>query len=265
MGRAQRHLGPGQYRGSGAPRLARRGGCNAASPVVAAASVAAVLPDAASAAVRSVVASVAVLWLLAGCASTSSTGPDATPDAPEASASGGDQADVGSTESPTEADPAPDPTASAPPAGPRISGVDADSTSIALPSGAVIQRALDSPALAVVIDEGGRCDGGPCLRFTELASDGRWAHTGGAGPPIEGSFDPAEMVAAAGAATQDAIASGPFTGECPTAVGGMERTYLVFSPDDGSLVVDVSTCRDRVDADAPLIVALDLFVLEAAG
>jgi hypothetical protein len=123
--------------------------------------------------------------------------------------------------------------------------------------------------LAVVADHGGRCPGGTCFQVLELLPDGQWQLTDGSGAVIaDGSYDQAVLVDLIEGVTPDpgVLTLGPFHGHCPTMVDGQERFYRIHDPADPSVVVaEVSTCSDQVDADAPLVVALDLLMADAGS
>lgn len=132
-------------------------------------------------------------------------------------------------------------------------------------AGSAVDTTLAGPHLAIVVDEGGLCGEGTCRRHLELTIDGRWGLTDERGVSTTGAFDASELSQLARGADPGSIVLGPFRGECPTARDGRERTYQVFSPDDPSkTVLQVASCRDQLDADAPLVVALDL-LFAAAG
>ncbi len=132
-------------------------------------------------------------------------------------------------------------------------------------SGASVDLGLAGPHLAVVVDEGGRCESGACFVVVEFAADGTWLLTDSVGETAEGGYDAEALADLARDARGDDINLGPFRGECPTTFDGNERSYQVFSPEDPKMtVLDLASCRDQIDADAPIMVALDLLVLEAS-
>ncbi len=118
--------------------------------------------------------------------------------------------------------------------------------------------------LAVVVDEGGSCDSPPCLQTLELGVAGDWTYRHSDGTTTAGSYDPAPLLELAATVDGDAVAPGPFQGECPTVRNGTARTYLVFDPDaPETALLDVGSCRDQIDAAAPIIETLDLLLAEA--
>lgn len=145
----------------------------------------------------------------------------------------------------------------------------ADSPEVTIDDGptsmATLVLATPGPHLAVVVDEGGRCDPGPCRRVLELQLDGQWTFLDFDGSSQTGGYDAFELADLADALDESELVSGPFGGECPSESGGYERFYRVFSPNDGdNPVVDLTSCRHQLDAAAPIIVALDLLLVEAS-
>lgn len=131
-------------------------------------------------------------------------------------------------------------------------------------AGLTVELTLPGHHVAVVVDEGGRCDPGPCRRVLELGADGGWAFSDADGTEAAGSYDPAALMQLAADADEAALVLGPFLGECPTLRNGSERSYLVFHPEiPGTIAVDVGSCREQLDATAPLLETLDLLFVEA--
>ncbi|MGI9614951.1 MAG: hypothetical protein ACR2QO_18720 [Acidimicrobiales bacterium] len=154
------------------------------------------------------------------------------------------------------------------PAGPttdrRATGTSPVHTAVATAAGTNVELYLGAPHLAVVVDEGGSCGTPPCAEFLELGLAGDWMFTDFDGSTMSGSYDAAPLIELAGAADAEAILLGSFAGECPTVRNGTERTYLVFHPDlPETTALDAGSCRDQIDASAPLVEALDLLLAEA--
>ena len=133
-------------------------------------------------------------------------------------------------------------------------------------AGTSVPLSLAGPHLAVVIDEGGLCPSGPCLRVLELTVTGDWFLSDGVENPRTGTYDADRLAELARTADPAVIAVGPFQGECPTAYDGNERSYLVFSPDEPeTTVLDVASCREQLEANAPILVSLDLLITDAGA
>ena len=129
---------------------------------------------------------------------------------------------------------------------------------------ATLVPSLPGPHVAIVVDDR-TCDGSPCPTVFELQADGQWSLLAADGTEQAGGFDSQELITLAETLQVDDVVLGPFTGQCPTESGGSERFYRVFSGDTGvgdEPVLDVSTCSHRIDADAQIIVALDLLLAE---
>ena len=153
-------------------------------------------------------------------------------------------------------------------AGPsRRAGPDADPavhTNVQTAAGSAVGLELATLHLAVVVDEGGRCDSAPCLQTLELGVAGDWTYRHLDGATTSGSYDPGLLAELAATVDQSVVAPGPFLGECPTVRNGTERTYLVFDPAaPETAVLDVGSCRAQIDASAPIVETLDLLLAEA--
>ena len=137
-------------------------------------------------------------------------------------------------------------------------------TAIATAAGTNVELHLTATHLAVIVDEGGSCGSTPCAELLELGLAGDWTFTDLDGSTTSGSYDAAPLIELADSADPETILLGSFAGECPTVRNGTERTYLVFRPDSPeTTALDAGSCRDQIDAAAPLIEALDLLLTEA--
>ena len=102
------------------------------------------------------------------------------------------------------------------------------------------------------------------MELLELGLEGDWNYADSEGASTSGSYDAAPLIDLAASADSEEILLGSFAGECPTVRNGTARTYLVFRPDSPDAVaLDAGSCRDQIDAAAPLIEALDLLLVEA--
>lgn len=136
-------------------------------------------------------------------------------------------------------------------------------TEVRTAAGTTVALELATLHLAVVIDEGGSCDGPPCVEALELGAAGDWSFSQD-GTTTTGAYDPAPLADLAATLDETTIASGSFLGECPTVRNGTERTYLVFHPDSPeTATLEVGSCHQQLDATSPLIETLDLLVAEA--
>lgn len=133
------------------------------------------------------------------------------------------------------------------------------------------------PLLAQVVIYGGLCPDGACRTEYAVYADGSWTKSDESGRSFDGGLiheEKKRLHSALAGVTLDDLVVGPFTGECPTAVDGQARTYVVYPdavPIDGLRAdeeprpVTVDTCRDELRADAPAIVALDDLVASTSG
>jgi len=138
-------------------------------------------------------------------------------------------------------------------------------TEVSTAAGTAVPLVLDSPHLAVIVDEGGRCETPPCHRTLELGVDGNWTFDDAGEATANGTYDAASLAELANDTSEETIVLGPFQGECPTAYDGAERSYLVFLPDSpADVAVSVGSCHEQLDASAPLLEALDFLFVEAS-
>lgn len=162
--------------------------------------------------------------------------------------------------------PAPVETAAPGDPDPPTDGAVVGSTEVADAVGSSFEPMMEGPHVAIVIDRQGGCATDDCREVFELALDGRWLFRGPDRTVETGTYEPSELVDLAASVRQEAIVLGPFGGRCPTELGGRERLYLVFDPDDlERTVLDVASCGDQLDADAPVLVALDLLRAAVGG
>ena len=121
-------------------------------------------------------------------------------------------------------------------------------------NGSTIQLPGTGP-LVTVSTRGGECAMGPCGQTVILDRDGR-VHSA-AKPPNDLGRVPANVMTTVTAAMQQtdfaALASHPFTGECPVNFDGQE---LIFEFNLGSTTRRIASCEVAIDWGHPLFVAL---------
>lgn len=106
---------------------------------------------------------------------------------------------------------------------------------------------LDGAPLVTLETSGGRCVDGPCANRATLAASGELVLFDGARTtlPPERMARLTESIAATDWA---AVMAKPFTGECPTAVDGLEMVWTVRTPGGPLRIAD---CTTDVDYEAP--------------
>jgi hypothetical protein len=131
--------------------------------------------------------------------------------------------------------------------------------------GGTVPSALPAPAgpLVAVETRGGECPRGACGQTIVVERDGR-VHAIDPEPVDLGLVPPEALAAVVTEIDQadfEALASTPFTGECPTAFDGQE-TIFTFATAAGP--VRLASCEVVVDLQAPLFVAA-MHAIESAG
>lgn len=137
-------------------------------------------------------------------------------------------------------------------------------------------EAVVVPMIAQVVIYGGRCPEGECRTVYTVYADGAWWKQEGPEDRFDGGLPDAEtrrLVEAVTSETEDDIISGPFTGECPTAVDGQARAYTLYpdaldrvgDPAGPGTTIFVDTCRHEISPDAESIAALDELIATTSG
>lgn len=111
--------------------------------------------------------------------------------------------------------------------------------------------------LAKVSDRGGMCPGGECSSELLVEKDGAYALSRRAAVVLRGRLngkDLAALKAAVRAADFEAVMRRRFSGTCPTAFDGQERTYA-FETAKGA--VAIPSCTYNVDRALPVFKLLD--------
>jgi hypothetical protein len=117
-----------------------------------------------------------------------------------------------------------------------------------------VQASPITGPLVTVETRGGECPAGACGQTTVVERDGR-VHLTAPAPAELGAVDPTLLEALRveiDRADFAALASRPFTGECPTAFDGQE-TIFTFETSNGSH--RFASCEVEIDTDAPLFAA----------
>ncbi len=128
-------------------------------------------------------------------------------------------------------------------------------------------REAEVATLVDVIDAGGLCPSGGCRATTTVLADGTVVHVddGGATTRSTISGDLLEdLRTLVDDADVDDLVLGPFTGPCPTAVDGQERSYVIGG-DENEEPIRLSACRDELDPSAPLLALVDRLVSDAVS
>ena len=143
----------------------------------------------------------------------------------------------------------------------RLARVLVGLAAVAILAGCSFLGPVASGPLVSIDAHGGHCIEGECRTVTTIDRSGK-VEVEGSGEPLTRTVDPglaSALAAAVDAADYARITAVPFTGECPTAYDGQERTYT-FHP-AGRGPVTFSSCEVAIDPADPLFRTLDAVLL----